>query len=175
LNSIIQLEEGMGKDEQGVTSDRYMLIPRSLIFATRDNQVLLLKGAAHKRLWANRYNGVGGHVEQGEDILSGARREFLEETGLSLINPWLCGIATVDSGEKVGIGIFVFRGECSQGDLVDSREGSLEWVDFDRYPELSLVEDLFILLPRVLAATKENPLFFAQYRYVDDKLEIHFS
>jgi hypothetical protein len=40
--------------DQGVTCDRYTLIPRTLIFLTRNDQVLLLKGATHKHLWANR-------------------------------------------------------------------------------------------------------------------------
>jgi len=56
----------MPKSEQGVTFDRYAIIPRTLIFITREGpsglEVLLIKGAPTKRLWANRYNGVGGHV-----------------------------------------------------------------------------------------------------------------
>ena len=59
----------MPKSDQGVRNDRYKIIPRTLIFVTRGEQVLLLKGAVHKRLWANQYNGIGGHVEQGEDAL----------------------------------------------------------------------------------------------------------
>jgi len=53
---------------------RYQAIPRTLIFLTSRNsqtaeqEVLLLKGAPNKRLWANRYNGLGGHVEVDEDI-----------------------------------------------------------------------------------------------------------
>ena len=42
---------------------------------TGEPEVLLLRGAADKRLWANRYNGLGGHVEAGEDVLSAAKRE----------------------------------------------------------------------------------------------------
>ena len=52
----------MPKSDQGVRNDRYKIIPRTLIFVTRGEQVLLLKGAEHKRLWANQYNGIGGHV-----------------------------------------------------------------------------------------------------------------
>ncbi len=74
----------MPASDQGVHNDRYQVIPRSLIFVRRGEQVLLLKGAAHKRLWANLYNGIGGHIERGEDALSAARRELAEESGLQV-------------------------------------------------------------------------------------------
>ena len=69
----------MPVSEQGVTLDRYMLIPRTMIFLRRGNSYLLLKGAPTKRLWAGKYNGLGGHVEMGEDVLSSAKRELQEE------------------------------------------------------------------------------------------------
>jgi len=64
----------MGKEEQGVTQPRYLLIPRVLVFIRRGDDFLLIKGASHKRLWANQYNGIGGHLERGEDLLSAAKR-----------------------------------------------------------------------------------------------------
>ena len=72
----------MPRSDQGITGDRYTLIPRVLIFLTRGDSVLLIEGAATKRLWAGKYNGIGGHVEQGESALEAAKRELLEETGL---------------------------------------------------------------------------------------------
>jgi len=84
----------MPSSDQGVTRDRYTLIPRTLIFLTRGERVLLLKGAPHKRLWADRYNGLGGHIERGEDVLTSARRELAEETGLQCPGLWLCGVIT---------------------------------------------------------------------------------
>ncbi|HVN54220.1 MAG TPA: NUDIX domain-containing protein [Anaerolineaceae bacterium] len=166
----------MGKNEQGVTRDRYMLIPRALVFASREDKVLLIKGAPTKRLWANHYNGVGGHIEKGEDIQEGAKREFREETGLSLIEPWLCGVISVDTGEDVGIGIFVFRGTCSPDRTVQSDEGTLEWIEIDHVQDYHLVEDLYQLIPRVFAVQPGQPPFFGQYRYnTQDQLEIHFS
>jgi len=50
----------MPKQDQGVTPNRYAIIPRTLIFLTSGSDILLLKGAPTKHLWANRYNGMAG-------------------------------------------------------------------------------------------------------------------
>jgi 8-oxo-dGTP diphosphatase len=166
----------MPASEQGVTPDRYTFIPRTLIFITRGDRVLLLKGAAHKRLWAGRYNGVGGHIERGEDLLAASRRELAEETGLQVDRLWLCGAVFVDTGQQTGIAIFILRGESPAGEPVPSPEGSLEWVPFDSIQNLPLVEDLYTVLPRVLCMQPGNPPFAALYSYDDqDRMVITFG
>ncbi|MEJ2262008.1 MAG: NUDIX domain-containing protein [Anaerolineales bacterium] len=159
----------MPASDQGLSQSRYTLVPRTLIFLTRGDKILLLKGGPHKRLWAGLYNGVGGHVERGEDILSAARRELLEETGIGDADLWLCGTITVDAGGDTGIGIFVFRGnrdragDCSTN--LSSPEGELEWVPIDQLHRLPVVEDLPALLPRVLDAKRGDTPFAARSEY----------
>jgi 8-oxo-dGTP diphosphatase len=166
----------MPASDQGVNLERYMLIPRTLIFLTRGEKLLLLKGDRSKRLWSGLYNGIGGHVEQGEDVLTAAKRELREETGLVKTNLWLCGIMTVDTQTNPGVCIYIFKGECSQGELIPSNEGSLEWVEASDINNLPLVSDLPVLLPRILMMKFGKPPFSAQSRYDETgNLSVTFS
>src|SRR4030042_4268695 len=120
----------MPVSDQGVNLDRYMFVPRTLIILRRGDRVLLLKGSSKKRLWAGLYNGVGGHVEPDEDVFSAACRELREETGLTSSNLSLCGIMSIDTQTNPGVCVFIFTGDCLEGEPEHSDEGSLEWIKF---------------------------------------------
>ena len=168
----------MAAKEQGVaqSGDRYALIPRVLCFITHEDEVLLLKGAPTKRVWPGKYNGIGGHVERGEDVRAAMLREIHEEAGLAVNDLRLRGVVNINTGEPAGIAMFVFSARSSGRQVTASPEGALEWVPFDRATELDLVEDLPVLLPRVLGMRDDEEPFWAYYRYdAADQLVIEFG
>jgi 8-oxo-dGTP diphosphatase len=157
----------MGATEQGAnaTDGRWLVIPRTLCFITNGGDVLLMKRGPHKRVFPNRYNGLGGHIERAEDPLSGARREVAEESGLKVDRLELRAVYNIDAGETTGIMLFVFVGRSESRELAECDEGTLHWIPQEEVSRLDLVEDLPIILPRVLAMKPGEPPLFVHVSY----------
>jgi 8-oxo-dGTP diphosphatase len=161
---------------QRVQPQRYTVLPRTLTFLTRPGQVLLMRIPPGRGAWAGLYNGLGGHIEQGEDPLTSARREVSEESGISPGHLRLSGVVLVDTGSKPGIGLYVYTGEPQDGVVRSGPEGSAEWVNTAELPHLPLVEDLPILLDRILSHKSDTAPFSAVYSYDGQgRLDIHFG
>lgn len=166
----------MSLNGQRIQPDRYTLIPRTLTFLTRPNEILLIRLGPDRGEWSGLLNGVGGHVEQGEDPLQSARREIAEETGLTPPELMLAGVVIIDTGQQPGIGLYVFIGEAVEGELQSGPEGTPEWIPLDTLDDSPLVADLPTLIPKALSRRGGAAPFSAIYEYDKAKqLRIRFS
>jgi 8-oxo-dGTP diphosphatase len=154
--------------------ERYTAYPRTLTFLLREGEVLLIQRSSTARLFPGLFNGVGGHVERGENILAAARREVYEETGLNVTNLMLHCLLHVDEGaDRPGVLVFVFVGHVQQRDVIDSSEGTLHWVPLERIEELSLVPDLPLILTRILTLPASEAPQYAHSAISPDGNRLH--
>jgi 8-oxo-dGTP diphosphatase len=168
----------MGAQEQGAdaTAGRWLVLPRTLCFVCNGDDVLLMQRAAHKRVFPGRYNGVGGHVERDEDPSTSARREIREETGLTVENLQLRAVYNIDAGAATGIVLFLFTCVSTSRDFRDGPEGTLHWVPRAELNRLDLVEDLPLILPRVLAMSPDAPPLFVHVSYdARDRIQMRIA
>jgi 8-oxo-dGTP diphosphatase len=163
----------MRPEEQRSSQPRYTVTPRTLVFLTREEEILLLRGAPHKRLWAGKVNGLGGHVEPGEDIATAARREVEEEAGIEIEALTLRAVITITLPEPPGVLLFVFAGTAARREpLRPSSEGELFWSSRENLSRLPLMEDLPELLPRVLGP---GPISYGHYQFTPTGLQITWT
>ena len=114
-----------------------------------------------------KWNGLGGKLEPGETPEECAVREILEESGLAVSDLVFKGLLTfpgfVDNEDWYA---FVFVAKNEQGDLIESPEGSLEWIDNQRLLDLNLWEGDRLFIPWL-----DRPGYFsAKLVYLDGRL-----
>jgi 8-oxo-dGTP diphosphatase len=132
--------------------DRHQARLVTLAFVLCGGDVLLRRHPQRGDRFAGRWNGIGGHVEAGEDIRSAARRELREETGLDVPDLQLRGVV-----HEVGLRgrahvVFLFVAETRARELSPEAGSQLAWHPVAKLGDLPLVEDVGVLLPRLLAA-----------------------
>jgi len=95
-----------------------------------------------------KWNGLGGKFEAGESPEQCAAREILEESGLVVSRLILKGFITFPGfANDEDWYAFVFVAPEFTGELIDSPEGILEWIDDSRLAELNLWEGDLIFSP----------------------------
>ena len=89
----------------------------------------------------DKWLGIGGKLEPGESPFECARREILEETGLTVTNLHYRGIITFVSDEYGTEYMHLFSADEFSGEInYDCDEGTLEWVDKSRVYDLPIWE-----------------------------------
>jgi 8-oxo-dGTP diphosphatase len=125
-----------------MTMSASILATLGYILSPDKSQVLMIhRNTRPDDLHFGKYNGLGGRLEDGEDIVTGMRREILEESGLVVDHLALRGTIAWPGFGKNGEAWFGFiflidawHGEAHTG----NHEGTLEWVPCDRILSLPL-------------------------------------
>jgi len=117
-----------------------------------------------------KWNGLGGKLEAGETPEECASREIFEESGLIVRKLEWKGILTFpDFANDEDWYAFVFLVPEFEGELIDSAEGDLRWIDNEELPNLNLWEGDTIFLPWL-----ERPEFFSgKFVYKEGRLVEH--
>jgi 8-oxo-dGTP diphosphatase len=123
-------------------------------------QVLLIHRTGRDGdLHAGKFNGLGGKLEPGEDVVTGMRREIREEAGLECDEVLLRGTVSWPGFGKHGEDWFgfLFRIDRWHGEaLAANREGTLGWHEVERILELPLWEGDRHFLPLVFGREKRQ-------------------
>ncbi|XP_067238543.1 oxidized purine nucleoside triphosphate hydrolase isoform X1 [Chanodichthys erythropterus] len=138
-----------------ITNLRAMLTSKllTLVLVVQPGRVLL--GMKKRGFGAGKWNGFGGKVQTGETIEQAARRELLEESGL-----------TVDSLHKIGnikfefigetelLDVHIFRADTYKGEPTESDEMRPQWFDIDKIPFSQMWADDVLWFPLMLQKKK---------------------
>jgi 8-oxo-dGTP diphosphatase len=143
----------------------------TLCYLRRDGKTLMV----HRIKKANdmhqgKWNGLGGKLEAGETPEECTLREVYEESGLRVRNLQLKGLLTFPAFDDFEDWyVFVFVATEFEGELIDSPEGNLEWIDNDELKDLHLWDGD----PIFLAWLDHKEIFSAKFNYNNGRLVSH--
>jgi len=152
-----------------------MLQLATLCYIKHDGKTLMVyRNKKPNDMHAGKWNGLGGKFEAGETPEACAIREIQEESGLVVQNPRLRGLLTVPAfSDEVDWYAFVFTVDITdeqfRGELIDSPEGELRWIDDADLYSLNLWEGDEIFMRWL----EQDAFFSARFDYTDGRLAGH--
>lgn len=147
------------------------MIMATLCYLKRDGKTLMVHRTKKENdMHMGKWNGLGGKFEPGETPEECAIREIYEESGLTVTSPILKGILTFPGfANDEDWYAFLFVAHEFEGELIDSPEGTLKWVDDKKLLELNLWEGDRIFLPWL----ERSSFFSGKFVYMDGRLTDH--
>lgn len=139
----------------------------TLLYVMKDNQTLMIyRNKKENDYHEGKWNGLGGKFEIGESPEECAIRELKEESGLTAENLIMKGFITFPMFDgKNDWYVFVFVIDKFSGTLIESKEGSLEWIPNEKLTELNLWDGDKIFLPWLF----QEKFFSAKFNYENGK------
>jgi 8-oxo-dGTP diphosphatase len=143
------------------------MILATLCYVKRDGQTLMLhRNKKPNDIHEGKWNGLGGKFEAGESPEMCICREVREEAGLFIHNPRLHGLLIFVNFKGNDWYVFVFSATEFDGELIDSSEGKLEWIDDDKLLDLPFWPSDAVFLPWL----KKDEFFSARFLYDGDSM-----
>ncbi len=115
----------------------------------------------------------GGKMESEESVKESMKREYFEETGITIKDPEIAGVFTIvmmDYDEVISEWMmFTFKATVHEGkSIVDSPEGKLQWIPKGKISGLPMAEGDKFIFEHVLQ--HDFPLYGTFYYSPDFKL-----
>lgn len=129
----------------------------SLCFVIRDGRILLI----HKKrgLGAGKVNGPGGRIEAGESALDAARRETIEEVGVTPTGLAHAGELHFQFVDGYGLHCAVFTASGLEGELIETDEAAPFWTAVEAIPFDDMWTDDRHWIPWMLAGRRFRGYF----------------
>lgn len=138
-----------------------------LAYIEKDNfYLMLLRNKKKHDINANKWIGVGGHLENNETPEDALIREIKEETGLDVISYSIKGLIHFNY-DDISEQMHLYVVNDFKGELIECDEGTLKWIKKSDLFSLELWEGDKIFLKKLL---NNEPYFELELNYLKDKL-----
>ena len=139
----------------------------TLVFCLRGDEILLIR--KKRGLGAGKINGPGGRLEKGESWEDCARRETLEEVGITVHGLEFSGENWFQFVDGYSIHVHAFVSRDFSGTAIETDEAKPMWTAVDQIPYEEMWEDDRLWLPLAL----EGKPFVARYIFDGDDMLDH--